>query len=152
MSENNAAFDEITVRRINVVDETGVVRLVIHNQQRTPPPPGRGFAGITFFDEDGRENGALLIMDTPGLKFDQHKGDEVVKLGNFDDGGKEVVRGLTICDRPKNEEEYTAKFEQEHGRDRMCGRLKNGGPLLVAVSTVKRRCLWATARVGNASG
>lgn len=116
MGDRKADFDEITVRRINVVDENGSIRLAIHNKARTPPPTERAFAGITFFDEDGRENGALLISETPTLKFDQYKGDEVVKLENIDDGDKVVVRGLTVSDRPQNEEEYTTKFTEEHGR------------------------------------
>lgn len=115
VADKHAEFDEITVRRINVVDENGAIRLAIHNKSRTPPPE-RGFAGITFFDEDGRENGALAIGETPRLTFDQHKGDEVIKLENTDDGGKEIIRGLTVCDRPKNQEEWTVQFEREHGR------------------------------------
>ena len=59
------SFEEITVKRINVVDEKGNKRLVISNQERIPPPiiAGKEYkravspAGMIFYNEQGNEVG-----------------------------------------------------------------------------------------------
>ena len=59
-------FDEIYVRRINVVEPDGTVRMVLSGKARFPglivkgkeyPHEKRKTAGILFFDDEGTENG-----------------------------------------------------------------------------------------------
>ena len=62
MAFNNlhATYDEITVKRINIVDGKGNNRLVISNQEMMPPPIVNGKkykhavspAGIIFYNEN----------------------------------------------------------------------------------------------------
>ena len=69
--KSNGTFteDEISVKRINITDEQGNVRLVLSNQERIPPPilNGKTFkravspAGIIFYDKQGNECGGLAL-------------------------------------------------------------------------------------------
>src|SRR5688572_21571644 len=61
-------FDEIDVERINIVEKSGRVRLVIANSERqavtvvdgTPILPNRKRdAGLIFFNDEGDENGGM---------------------------------------------------------------------------------------------
>ncbi|MGH7571533.1 MAG: hypothetical protein ACREMK_06785 [Gemmatimonadota bacterium] len=105
--------DEITVRRINVVDEAGQVRLVISGD--LPDPIARGQqversispAGILWFDEDGNESGGLVTAPTGGggkqrgIIFDfTHQPTDAVSVGTIESGDGEVwMAGLMVHDR-----------------------------------------------------
>lgn len=66
-------FDEITVKRINIVDDNGVNRMVISNEERMEPPIIKGKkykralnpAGIIFYNEKGDECGGIAISRNP---------------------------------------------------------------------------------------
>src|SRR5689334_19601387 len=64
------SFDEIDVRRINVREPDGTLRLVISNRARLPgvivagkeqPPVDRPQAGMLFYNDEGSENGGLVF-------------------------------------------------------------------------------------------
>jgi hypothetical protein len=67
----SAAFDTLTVQRINVVDANGRPRLVITNSARFPDPEVRGkvyhqrtihdAAGFVYYDTKGQETGGLVL-------------------------------------------------------------------------------------------
>src|SRR3954464_12128502 len=87
-------FEELDVRRINVREPDGTLRLVISNRARLPgvivggkeqPPVDRPQAGLLFYNDEGSENGGLVfsghrnvngdIADSGGsLSFDRYAG------------------------------------------------------------------------------
>src|SRR3982750_4336689 len=63
-------FDEIDVRRMNVREADGTLRMVISNHARLPgvivqgkesPPVDRPYAGMLFYNDEGTENGGLVF-------------------------------------------------------------------------------------------
>src|SRR5262249_15776955 len=113
---NNTRFAEITVERINVVDENGQNRLVISNSSRMPGIIQRGEVltansgrtGILFFNDEGTEAGGLIfsgkkvdgkVTAVGSLTFDQYEQDQTIALQYVDDNGTRRA-GLNIVDRP----------------------------------------------------
>src|SRR5215831_9710828 len=110
-------FDEIDVRRINVWEPDGTLRIVISNKARFPGlifkgkeyPHPRPQAGMLFFNDEGTENGGLIfgghkdkngkIVDSGGsLTFDQYEQDQIVQIeGSHDRNGH--FAGLSVFDR-----------------------------------------------------
>ncbi|HKN76398.1 MAG TPA: hypothetical protein VJW94_14560 [Candidatus Acidoferrum sp.] len=103
------SFDEITVRRINVVEPDGTIRLVLTNTANSPGiyiknkeyphPNGRKSAGLLFFDEEGTEDGGLAygiskdqngkVIGSEGhLSFDQYMQDQIFTIDAGRDGDK----------------------------------------------------------------
>ena len=93
------SFDEIDVKRLNIVEPDGTVRLVISDKTLFPGlivqgkeyPYDRHTAGMLFFDDEGTENGGLIfggMKDKNGqiesyghLSFDKYMGDQSMALG-----------------------------------------------------------------------
>lgn len=111
-------FDTLDVKRINVREDDGTLRMVIANTSSFPglilrgeewPHPDRTTAGMLFFNDEGTENGGLIFGGRKGsdgaiegyghLSFDQFEQDQVVALNQSEEGGERVA-GLTISDRP----------------------------------------------------
>jgi hypothetical protein len=100
------AYDEIDVKRINVREEDGTLRLVISNKARFPglifrgkehPHPNRKTAGLLFFNEEGTENGGLIfggknengkITSSGHLSFDQYEQDQTIHMTYGEHDGK----------------------------------------------------------------
>ncbi|HWG49472.1 MAG TPA: hypothetical protein VN669_07255 [Candidatus Acidoferrales bacterium] len=101
---NPAAFDSITVHRINVVEPDGTLRIVISNHASFPGIIRRGKedsfrrpqAGMLFYNDEGSENGGLIfaghknakgeVVDSGGsLTFDKYAGGQTVQLAGVDD-------------------------------------------------------------------
>lgn len=108
----NETFEEITVKRINVIDEAGNNRMVISNQQRIPNPiiGGQEYkrriapAGIIFYDEKGDEVGgiAMSTLDSTGLRalsFDYANADAIGLLAQEDMDGDNFKAGIMIMDK-----------------------------------------------------
>ena len=66
-SHRSETFDEITVRRINLVEPDGTLRMVLSNHDQMPgiivkgkefPKVDRPEAGMLFYNDEGSENGA----------------------------------------------------------------------------------------------
>jgi hypothetical protein len=95
-------FDELTAKRINMVDSTGKIRVRLGGDLGNR-------AGILFYNEEGTESGALVYggkRDKDGkidafslLTMDQFKSDQIVVL-DYDHTGDRKRYGLTINDRP----------------------------------------------------
>jgi hypothetical protein len=112
-------FDTIEVKRINLREPDGTLRLVVSNRAAFPgvifkgkerPHKGRtDSAGMLFFDDEGTEDGGLIYGGSRGpdgkvrgfghLSFDQYMQDQVV---NFEQGEEDGHRkaGLAINDMP----------------------------------------------------
>ena len=90
-----SSFDEINVRRINIVEPDGTLRMVISNKADFPgiiikgketPHSNRHTGGVLFFNDEGTENGGLTWGGSKGadgtvtssghLSFDQYNQDQ----------------------------------------------------------------------------
>ena len=111
------SFDEIDVKRINLTEPDGTVRLLISNKANFPGlivkgkeyPHDRKTAGMLFFDDEGTENGGLIFggsKDKDGkveswghLSFDQYQGDQVMVLEGGESDGQRYA-GIKFVDQP----------------------------------------------------
>ena len=105
-------FDEITVKRINIVDDKGVNRMIISNQERMEPPIlfGKKYkralnpAGIIFYNEKGDECGGLAISKNPetntyALAFDYDNADAIGILTQQSNKNNHYNSGIVINDK-----------------------------------------------------
>jgi len=110
-------FQEISVERINIIEQDGRVKLVLANGARQADAvidgrvivPGRTRpAGLMFFNDEGDEVGGLIFSGrtqdgqpraTGSLTFDQWKQDQTVALQYVDQNGQRRA-GLSVIDRP----------------------------------------------------
>lgn len=103
---------EITVERINVVDGSGEVRLVIAGSLPDPVVRGEQLeraispAGILWHDQDGNESGGIASAPVSGgtqrmIVFDfTHQPTDAIGLGTFEtDDGRTWMAGLRVFDR-----------------------------------------------------
>jgi hypothetical protein len=117
----NANFDQITVRRMNVVEPNGTVRMVISDKNEFPGlylhgkeikrPDRNDSAGMLFINDEGTEDGGLIYggsksgSDGTGqgpssfshLSFDQYDQDQTLVLGASLEEGKRSS-GVTVSD------------------------------------------------------
>jgi hypothetical protein len=111
-----AAFDAITVHRINVVEPDGTLRMVISNHDSFPGIIRHGKensflrpqAGMLFYNDEGSETGGLIfgghknakgeVVDSGGsLSFDKYAGGQTVQLAGVDDK-EDRFSGMAIND------------------------------------------------------
>jgi len=100
-------FDEITVKRIDVVNSAGRVRARLAGEFLRPGDAA--LAGLFFYHNYGGEAGGLIYSgnnDKDGkidawslMTFDQYQNDQIVVL-DYDHQGDRKRYGLTINDRP----------------------------------------------------
>ncbi|MGO9401875.1 MAG: hypothetical protein ACLPVW_00230 [Terriglobales bacterium] len=71
LSKTSLKFKEIDVQRLNLVEPDGTVRMIISNRSQAPgiiikgkeyPHPNRKTAGMTFYNDEGTENGGLILV------------------------------------------------------------------------------------------
>jgi len=111
-------FGIITVRRINVVEPDGTVRLTISNRadfpggwihkKESPRPDRRDAAGMLFMSEEGTEEGGLIwgaeqlpdgtIENHGHLSLDQYEENQIFALDAGQDG-KDKFSQITISDQ-----------------------------------------------------
>jgi hypothetical protein len=129
---NSAVFKEITVQRINVVEPSGLPRIIIsnkalspgvlaYNEPFSPPIPGHDRPGLIFYNDEGTENGGLVFMghrDTNGkyeatghLSFDQYNQNQILYLQYTDENGQRST-GLHIDDWQETPEFW--KFRKQY--------------------------------------
>jgi hypothetical protein len=110
-------IDEITAKKINIVEPDGTLRAVLsgsagfNSGQRAENGPVR-IAGLMFYNEEGQETGGLVYRGRaiPGgqdadctLTFDQYRQDQNVYLHHEEKKDAQTFRiedGLTINQRP----------------------------------------------------
>ena len=105
---SRTSFDTIEVKRINVREDDGTLRMVVSNTSRSPGfiyqgkerprPNGNRGAGIIFFDNQATEIGGLVFSgrrDKDGtvssnghLSFDQFEQDQVIQLTQSEYAGR----------------------------------------------------------------
>jgi hypothetical protein len=110
-------FGEIDVERINIVDASGTLRMVLSNKDRMHPgvldgktiDRPRPVAGMLFFNDEGDEVGGLTYTGqerdgqrraTSGIAFDQFKQDQIIAITYSEANGQRTA-GLQLWDRPE---------------------------------------------------
>ncbi|MCU0437143.1 MAG: hypothetical protein MUC49_04465 [Raineya sp.] len=135
-TENNKVvnFDEINVKRINVVEKNGTIRMVISNKelQHSGRMNGKDWAkrerpaGMIFFNDKGDECGGLIyqikktdkgMVSGMSITMDKFNDDQVVQILNdeyLQEGNLFSQRGLIINDFPASSdlEERTKAYEE----------------------------------------
>ena len=111
--DSKHTFDEITVRRINIVEPDVKLTMVISNSDQQHPGMFNGEPimersrppGIIFFNEEQDEVGGLIYHGNKNdgaemvLSFDQYKNDQVMQmLYQKNDEGKQKY-GMNLWDR-----------------------------------------------------
>jgi hypothetical protein len=108
-------FDQITAQRIDIVDASGTLRMVISNKDRMHPgvidgktiDRPRPVAGILFFNDEGDEVGGLTYTGREangtrradaGLMFDQLKQDQTIGFSYTENNGRRTA-GFQVWDR-----------------------------------------------------
>jgi hypothetical protein len=115
LTSNSGHYKELTAERINIVEKTGKIRMVISNKELQHPgrmddkdlPKRDRPAGMIFFNDEGDEDGGLVYDgDKNGASmtysFDQYKNDQIMQLQYEQENGKgKAVRsyGLKLWDR-----------------------------------------------------
>ncbi len=117
MAPHSVTYDEINVRRINVRESDGTLRMIISGAGAAPgiivkgkelPHPGRRTAGIIFYNDEGTENGGLTfggakqggqVANYGHLSFDQYEQDQVIVLEQQEENGRRTA-GLSFNDKP----------------------------------------------------
>lgn len=118
--EKKANFEEITVKKITILGENNLPRMVLSNETRQHSGRMNGKemdkrerpAGIIFFNNQGDECGGLVYKasekdgkTSSGMSFtmDNFKDDQVVQILNdeyYQDGKASIERGLSINQYP----------------------------------------------------
>ncbi|MBC9932944.1 hypothetical protein [Chitinophaga qingshengii] len=106
------SFEEIDVKKINIVDEKGKPVLIISNKDKMPPPVINGKtykraispAGLLFLDEKGDECGGLAITDMKeanirALAFDYSNADALGMIVKDGKTSNTYTAGLLINDK-----------------------------------------------------
>jgi hypothetical protein len=84
-SAHNASFDQITVRRINVVEPDGTTRLVISNHADFPGAYFTENGGLIF---GGKKDKDGTAHSWGHLSFDQYQRDQTMVLESNNDGSE----------------------------------------------------------------
>lgn len=108
----NETFEEITVKRINIVDESGVKRIILSNQEKMEPPiiMGKKYkralspAGIVFYNEKGDECGGIALSKNPetstyALALDYNNADAIGLITQQSNLQDSYRSGLIINDK-----------------------------------------------------
>ena len=149
----NAKFDEIDVKRINVKDDDGKLRMVISNKDRqhfgiSDGKPierknGRPTPGIIFFNHLGDEMGGLIVGENGGkghfgsFTFDKVKGDQTMGFRHLEGDDGKYESGLAIWQQPNIpasvlEPKYAAieKITDKDARREAIEKMRNAGELM----------------------
>lgn len=112
-----AAFEQVDVERLNIVESDGRIRMVLANSSRQADTvidgkviaAGRDRpAGMIFFNEEGSEVGGLVftgrkkdgVTEAAGsLTFDRYNQDQTVQV-EYSEHGSQYRAGLRVIDRP----------------------------------------------------
>ena len=118
-------FDEIDVGRINIVEKSGKLDMVISNQERQHPGISNGKLikrsgprppGMIFFDQTGDEMGGLIFGDNGGrghfgsFTFDKVLNDQTMGFRYLESDDGSYVSGLQLWQPPNiSSDEESAK-------------------------------------------
>ncbi len=125
MQSSRQKFEEIDVGRINVVEKSGKLDMVISNQERQHPGVSNGKVitrsgprppGMIFFDQTGDEMGGLIFGDNGGkghfgmFTFDKVLNDQAMAFSYLESDNGSYQSGLQLWQPPNiSSEEMAAK-------------------------------------------
>ncbi|MFT4684261.1 hypothetical protein [Patiriisocius sp. Uisw_047] len=170
--DKNEKLDELTVKKITIVGEDNLPRMVLSNETRQHPGRMNGKewekrerpSGIIFFNNEGDECGGLVFQTKEkngkiisGMSFtmDNYKDDQVLQILNdeyYADGKAYIKRGISInqfplgsnIDERNNKlKELRAIIDEKERKERINKLMENEG-------SVNRLFLGKTK--GNSSG
>ena len=117
LQNGKQTFEEITAKRLLIVDSNGKGRVLLASDYKKD-----NSAGLFFFNQEGTESGGYFYnakRDKDGkidayalLTMDQFKSDQVVAL-EYDHLGDQKRQGLTINDRPDVMSPQAKKLEED---------------------------------------
>ena len=133
--QTRTQFDRIVVHRIDVVDRSGKLAIVLTDHDDFPAPimngkpvhraSGLDENGIVFYNQDGNEQGALIwdgrvrtkdgAQSANSLTFDTADSDQLVQLSDSTNGGKHAA-GFFASDRPAGSFGLSDRMRQELAR------------------------------------
>ena len=107
---NSGHYKELTAERINIVEKTGKLRMVISNKELQHPgrmddkdlPKRDRPAGMIFFNDEGDEDGGLVYdgdksRASRSYSVDQYKNDQIMQLQyQQDKNGGNAVRSYGL--------------------------------------------------------
>jgi hypothetical protein len=108
---DSAEFDQLTAKRIDVVDERGQRRIVLACAERFPLPVLRGKewprsiapAGMVFYKADGDECGGLAMAEVGGARKNMlildYSNSEAIGIGMLETQEGHHGAGLSILER-----------------------------------------------------
>lgn len=150
--------EEMQLKRINVVDNSGNNRVVISNPDRIPPPiiKGKSYkrkvnpAGIIFYDKNGDERGGIAISENEegninALAFDYQNADAIGIFSQDDKENTSFKAGLII-----NDKDLSGKPGQNVNRIRLMTENGNASLIIKDANEVPRLIL-AVDSLGNPS-
>lgn len=149
-------MNELTVKRINVTDEEGNLRMVISNESRQHPgiingkelPERERPSGIIFFNSSGDECGGLIYdgnEQSAGLvlSVDQFRDDQIMQLQYIENREQKRRKyGLQIWDYPKE-----GSFSERNERFHKLENLKTPEEQQAAISKMKLDSLLSEERL-----
>lgn len=126
MQSSRTKFDEIDVGRINVVEKSGKLDMVISNEERQHPGISNGKIikrtgprppGMIFFDQTGDEMGGLIFGDNGGrghfgsFTFDKVLNDQAMGFRYLESDNGTYESGLQLWQPPNiSSDEMAAKI------------------------------------------
>ena len=118
-STSGAPEEELSVRRLNVIDSEGRIRVQIAGDFA---PRRAMLSGILFHNEEGNEAGGLVYYGKTNddgsvsaggiLTFDQYRDDQIMAL-EYSQHGTTKRNGLRFMDRPDEMSEPLAQFYRD---------------------------------------
>lgn len=156
-SDRKENMDELTVKRINIVDETGKsLRMVISNEKRQHPgiingqelPPRERPAGIIFFNSAGDECGGLVYDGNDKeaglvLSVDKFRNDQIMQLQYMEDTQTSTSKyGLQLWEYPKD-----GSFSERMQRFEEIEKLKSDEEKRLAIQKMKEDSLLMEERL-----
>lgn len=170
--ENVQKFDEIEVKKITVIGDDNLPRMVLSNETRQHPGRLNGKemekrqrpSGIIFFNNQGDECGGIVYQSklkdgkiVSGMSFtmDNYNDDQVVQILNdeyYADGKSYIQRGININQYPvgSNMEERNKKIDEINKITDKAERTKKLNELWDKEGSVNRLFIGRTK--GNSSG
>ncbi|AEE18432.1 hypothetical protein JM84_1230 [Dokdonia sp. Hel_I_63] len=156
--DNNKSYDELIVKKLTVIGEDNLPRMVLSNEDRQHSGRMNGKemdrrerpSGIIFFNNEGDECGGLVYKTkikngkvTSGMSFtmDNYKDDQVVQILNdeyYKDGKAYIKRGISINQYPigSNMEKRNNKLmklrsieDDEERKQKINELMENEGPV-----------------------
>ncbi|BBM03711.1 hypothetical protein [Microbulbifer sp. GL-2] len=132
-------FEEISAERINIVEKSGLKRMVLANSDKAPGAEKFGKEvfrtssprpGMIFYNDEGTENGGFIFRGKKEdgttnhglhLSFDRYNQDQTLMVQHIEQPNY-MVTGLTVMDRPDQDMDFELAREyieaKKHGNTR----------------------------------